>query len=105
MNRNKNQYLSIHFPQSTSKRPSVSMDKGVDDGDDSALSAYDPYGRNKHVYRGIRLHEDTDRKTQVCTFIYITLSNPLPLFLRTLYGACCLYTKGDFLPVVYITID
>jgi hypothetical protein len=33
--------------------------------DDSAMSAYDPYGRHKDVYRGIRLHEDTDRKAQV----------------------------------------
>jgi hypothetical protein len=33
--------------------------------DDSAMSAYDPYGRHKSVYKGIRLHEDTDRKALV----------------------------------------
>jgi hypothetical protein len=41
--------------------------------DDSAMSAYDPYGRHKSVYRGIRLHEDTDRKAQVTAKQFFTL--------------------------------
>ena len=41
--------------------------------DDSALSAFDPYGRHKSVYKGIRLHEDTDRKELVSLPVLLLL--------------------------------
>lgn len=37
--------------------------------DDSALSAYDPYGRHNHIYKGVRLTEDTDHKEYV-SFVF-----------------------------------
>ena len=46
-----------------SKKRSFRNDDG--DGDDSAMSAYDPYGRHKNVYKGVRLHEDSNHKEQV----------------------------------------
>ncbi len=37
--------------------------------DDSAMSAYDPYGRHSHIYKGVHLTEDTDHKEYVsCSF-------------------------------------
>jgi hypothetical protein len=58
--------LSFLVQESGARRGGGGAGRGAaEDLDDSAMSAYDPYGRHKSVYRGIRLHEDTDRKAQV----------------------------------------
>lgn len=43
-----------------------------EEGEDNAMSAYDPYGRHKQVYKGIRLYEDEGQKEKVESFMTIS---------------------------------
>lgn len=54
-------------------------DEGYEDHTDSALSAYDPYNKQRGIYKGIRLQEDANVKEQVrpCRVAAVLLSGPL----------------------------
>ncbi len=60
--------LCILLSQPTAKAKRHLLQEGEDgfeDHTDSALSAYDPYARQRGIYKGIKLQEDANFKEQV----------------------------------------